>query len=173
MAVLAISLTVFDAKDAESTITLYTTDDTNLVSIVNAVIALVPIVGSMITGGFRPKARIGIDVDLTVAADWTDYDSPLSTSDVEEGLFYEFQSEEINSIRSGRIPTISENLFLTGSREVDPDNTDWQAFETAMLSFLTVSNGAGTSNVHFTDKYGNELASTRDAYEQFVGSRAK
>lgn len=173
MAVVALTLTLFDEKDAESTVTLYTTDSFNLVALANAARAVMALIGGMVTGGFRPKARISVEVDLTVHTNWLDFDNALAGSDVEEGLFYQFDTANISSIREGRIPTVDELQFIAGSREVDETDADWIAFETAMLSGVIVPNGAGNSTVTFTDKYGNDLTALRDAYEQFAGSRAK
>lgn len=173
MAVVALTMTVFDSQDNESTITLYSSDTFTIVTLRNAVIALVPIVGALIKGGIRPKANITIAVDLT--DDLGAYYQPVDEfADVEEGLFYQFNTASASSIREGRIPTINEEVFIAGTKEVDPANTDWLAFETAMLTGLAgVSTGSGTTTVTFNDKHGNDLVSTRDAYEQFLGSRAR
>jgi hypothetical protein len=67
-----------------------------------------------------------------------------------------------------------ESVFISGTREVDLTDTDWLAFQVAMISGLsTTDENDDPITVLFNDQYTNDLVSLRDAYEQFQGSRKR
>lgn len=174
MAVVSLTVTFFDNKGAESLMTLYTSDQYNLITLGNALRSLVPILGDLVNGALKPKAQITATVDLTTAPSYATYATPSLGSDVEEGAFYEFNSTEPNSIKKGRIPTFDEGFIVVGTREVDTTATEWIAFQTAMLSGLaTTDELAAPITVLFNDRYENDLVSLLDAYEQFKSSRRR
>lgn len=55
MALVAVTLTVVDGKDQESTVTLYTTDGYTLPQLIGAVIVVAPLVKNIITGGHQKR----------------------------------------------------------------------------------------------------------------------
>lgn len=174
MALVSLSLTVFDDKGKESIITLYTSDSFTIGTLANAMVSLVPIIGQMITGGLRPKATFSVTVDLTVAPTWGTYDAAALNSDVEERIFYEFNTTQPLSIKKGAIPTADEGLIVAGTRQVDVTDAAWLAFQVAMLSGLaTTDENSDPVTVLFNDRYENDLTSRLAAYESFASSRGR
>lgn len=174
MAVVSLSMTLFDNKGEESIITFYSSDTFTLATLANALRSMIPIIGNLTNGGLRPKARVSVDVDLTTSAQYTNFDTPLIGSDVEEGAFVEFNSTDPNSIKKNRIPTFDEAFIVPGTREVDTTATEWLAFQIAMLSGLATTDGSGNPvTLLFNDKYENDLTSLLAAYEQFQSSRTR
>lgn len=174
MALVSLTLTLFDNKGAESMFTLYTSDTFSLATLGNALRSLIPIVGNLTTGGLRPKASITATVDLTTSPQYTNFDTPLIGSDVEEGAFVEFNTTDPLSIKKNRIPTFDESFIVPGTKQVDTAATEWLAFQLAMLSGLATTDGSGNpTTVLFNDRYENDLTSLLAAYEQFQSSRKR
>lgn len=164
MALVAVTLTVVDGKDQESTVTLYTTDGYTLPQLIGAVIVVAPLVKNIITGGIK-SASLVIDVDLSGIVGIS---VPDPDSDTEEGALFIWSTDGGHDKRN-RIPTFDEALLVSGTREVDLTDLTVIAFNNAMIAGVT----SGGATVEFVDSREEELNLLQDAYESFQSSRKR
>lgn len=79
-----------------------------------------------ITRGGNVKASVSFSLTPGVSA-------PLASSDVQEAAYAAFRSAD-KFIKSIRVPTIFEDVFLAGSKLVDLANVDVAAFVAAIVT---------------------------------------
>lgn len=129
---------------------------------------LVKLVDAMI-GGIVTRVGLAITVPLPSGINV----APSSTSDVEEGGYFNFRTA--GGYRTSlRIPTFLESLISAGSADIDTSDPDVAAFVSAMITGIDLTAAtpvAGTGTITPTDSRGDDVVALVDAKEQFTNSR--
>jgi len=138
----ALTVSIEDGKGEVGTFSVYLPSGTTLAQVETYWAGFDSLVAAIVRGG-NIKASVTFPLIPLVS-------SPLASSDVQEAAYAAFRSAD-NFVKSIRIPTIFEDLFLAGSKLVDIANVDVAAFITAITT--------GLSGIAPTTSHGEDLLS--------------
>lgn len=151
-----------DAEGESSKVSFFVDSATDITD----VLAVIPLLGDLldtITNGAITSAGVTLEIDV-VAAGFQGIAAAIS--DVQEGLQMGFRSFN-GFLKTLRIPTILEDIFVAGSKDADLTDAGVDALVDALISGIDVDPGAGTSLVTFTDVRGEDLITLEYAREKF------
>jgi hypothetical protein len=121
----ALTISIEDGKGETGSFSLYLPSGTTLAGVETYWAGIDSLIATIVRGG-NIKASVTFPLTPLVSG-------PLGSSDVQEAAYAAFRSAE-GFIKSIRIPTIFEDLFLAGSKLVDIANVDVAAFITAITT---------------------------------------
>ncbi len=158
-----ISLTVADANDTKSVITVYTSDDVGA-TVADLLADYVTVLWDAIRpliSGVLVDASVAVKMDISGLANNT----PSVLSDVEEKAI--FTMRPCGGLRASKLslPTIKESVFVNSGagEEVDLTNADVIAF------FAVMESGVVDGGINATDSHGTDICKVIYGEQSFGG----
>jgi uncharacterized protein YfcZ (UPF0381/DUF406 family) len=161
-----VTTTILDAKGQTSSFEVKFPTSAGTNTTMNALIAAAQAIATLSDAIIRGQildVGIGIKVDISGL---TLKSSPVATADVEEGARFQFNTAA-ESLTGFRMPTFDEDFILSGSRVVDLEDVDVDAF----VDLMTAGLETGGVTVQPSDERGSDITTIRSARENFVSSR--
>ncbi len=151
-----------DAKGKTSTVKINFPVTVNIGMVQDFAVSTATMINSLIKGQIM-DAGIGLAVDLSGA---TIRNAPDPNSDVEEGARFSWRSAA-GAITNFRLPTFDEAFMVSGTRNVDTEDTTVDAFVQRIIEGRTV----GLENASPSDDRGSDIEALDTARESFTSSR--
>jgi hypothetical protein len=124
----ALTISIEDGKGDVGSFSIYLPSASTLAQVQTYWAGIDSLIAAIVRGG-NITASVSFPLTPLVSG-------PLASSDVQEAAYAAFRSAE-GFIKSIRIPTIFEDVFLAGSKLVDLANVDIAAFVTAITTGLS------------------------------------
>jgi len=156
MATIQAYYTIVDGKGEESTVTIDLAPATTPTNAQAFAQAMHTVINDLITGGVT---NYGIRINVPVTGDFA---NPYA--DIQEKALFVFRSAG-GFIKRVSIPTINEDLFLTGTKLIDLTDLDVVEFVNGMVDGLDVSSFGGTGTIQPTTSHGEDLVEVTTARE--------
>lgn len=157
-----INFSITDGKGKVSRFTINVGGGTSVTNALAFAEGIWGFINPMLNGG-NVSATISIPVPNVTSV------APISTSDVEEGAQFVFNTA-LGFLKRLRLPTFLESLVSPGSAAVDTAQADVAAFITAMQSGFDTTPFGGTGVIAPTDYRSEDLTTLDSAVEVFTKS---
>jgi len=156
MATIQAYWTIVDGKGEESTMTIDLAPATTPTNAQAFAQAMNTVIGDLINGGI---IAYGVRINVPVTGDFA---NPFA--DIQEKALFTFRSAG-GFIKQVTIPTILEDLFITGTKLIDLTDVDVVQFVDGMVDGLDVSSFGGTGVIQPTTSHGEDLVEIESARE--------
>jgi hypothetical protein len=152
--------TLQDAKGDKSTVIVPIPDGTDFDDIIEFVQEMADLLDPLTNGTL-------VDAGFTMSVAFTPWAVASAIADVQEKARFVFRTVG-GFVKSLSLPTILEDIFLAGSKDVDTSDPDVAAFVTAMVDGLTLTS---TNTIEPVDSRDEDLTDLNSAVEAWGRSR--